>query len=236
MKIQVMSDTHLEWHRDGGTAFLSSLDFSGVDVLVLAGDIASANDIPHVAQEVCSRVANVVYVAGNHEYYGRTCDDVEAIRASALPANFHWLHNSSATINGQRFLGGTMWFRRQSPPDVISEAMWSDFRHITGLRDWVDRESQATHTAIRDARPDDVVVTHYLPAEVCVSPRWKQHRDNCYFVSDSPMLGVPKLWIHGHTHDSVDLMERNTRVVCNPFGYVGYQLNAGFVERKVIEV
>jgi hypothetical protein len=27
------------------------------------------------------------------------------------------------------------------------------------------------------------------------------------------------LWIHGHVHDSVDLVEHGVRIVCNPRGY-----------------
>ena len=37
MKIQVMSDLHLEMHADGGAEFIRELDPTGVDVLVLAG-------------------------------------------------------------------------------------------------------------------------------------------------------------------------------------------------------
>jgi hypothetical protein len=30
----------------------------------------------------------------------------------------------------------------------------------------------------------------------------------------------PALWIHGHTHSSVDTYVGGTRIVCNPRGYV----------------
>jgi predicted phosphodiesterase len=42
MKIQVMSDLHLEMHADGGAELIRELDRTGVDVLVLAGDITMA--------------------------------------------------------------------------------------------------------------------------------------------------------------------------------------------------
>ena len=31
----------------------------------------------------------------------------------------------------------------------------------------------------------------------------------------------PVLWVHGHTHDSLDYMIEKTRVICNPYGYYG---------------
>jgi hypothetical protein len=33
------------------------------------------------------------------------------------------------------------------------------------------------------------------------------------------MYKPPKLWIHGHTHDSFDYMVGETRVICHPKGY-----------------
>ena len=42
MKLQIMSDLHLEMHADGGAELIRELDPTGVDVLVLAGDITTA--------------------------------------------------------------------------------------------------------------------------------------------------------------------------------------------------
>jgi hypothetical protein len=36
------------------------------------------------------------------------------------------------------------------------------------------------------------------------------------------------LWIHGHTHESVDYFVNSTRVVCNPRGYAPMELNESF--------
>ena len=42
MKLQIMSDLHFEMHADGGAELIRELDPTGVDVLVLAGDITMA--------------------------------------------------------------------------------------------------------------------------------------------------------------------------------------------------
>ena len=42
MKLQIMSDLHFEMHADGGAELIRELDQTGVDVLVLAGDITMA--------------------------------------------------------------------------------------------------------------------------------------------------------------------------------------------------
>jgi hypothetical protein len=46
----------------------------------------------------------------------------------------------------------------------------------------------------------------------------------------------PKLWIHGHTHESMDYFIDKTRIVCNPFGYWQYDENRRFQENLIIEV
>jgi len=46
------------------------------------------------------------------------------------------------------------------------------------------------------------------------------------------------LWIHGHTHDSFDYLVRDTRVVCNPRGYVKHDIqeNASFDPALVVQI
>ncbi len=46
----------------------------------------------------------------------------------------------------------------------------------------------------------------------------------------------PALWVHGHTHDSADYHLGSTHVVCNPFGYLGHELNDRWSSGKNIEV
>jgi Icc-related predicted phosphoesterase len=38
----------------------------------------------------------------------------------------------------------------------------------------------------------------------------------------------PALWIHGHVHESFEYTIGQTKVACNPRGYVRYGENAGF--------
>jgi hypothetical protein len=40
---------------------------------------------------------------------------------------------------------------------------------------------------------------------------------------DHPQI---KLWTHGHTHHKFDYMIGETRIVCNPRGYEGYEDSA----------
>ena len=46
----------------------------------------------------------------------------------------------------------------------------------------------------------------------------------------------PSLWLHGHTHESFDYNIKNTRVVCNPRGYINSpDLNKSFNKDLIID-
>src|SRR5574341_2520495 len=114
MRLQIMSDLHLEHHRDHGVRFINSLDPTGVDILMLAGDITYLRDYywakDHLS-EFCSMYKHVVYCQGNHEYYttdiGTADHHLGAIEVGLN--NLHVLrHGLPITIDGQRFIGGTL--------------------------------------------------------------------------------------------------------------------------------
>ena len=114
MRLQLLSDLHFEFHRDGGRSFVESLDPSGVDVLVLAGDIDVADGIPPALALLCRRFrdASVVYVHGNHEFYNTNRSSVLDLtrQAQAESTNLVWLDSSGTELLGFNFLGAPLWF------------------------------------------------------------------------------------------------------------------------------
>lgn len=86
-----------------------------------------------------------------------------------------------------------------------------------------------------------VVVGHHTPSHFSCHPRYKDdqvmnggyHSDLSEFILDRPQI---KLWTHGHTHEYFDYTIGETRVVCNPRGYDGYEDIATKFELKVVEV
>lgn len=93
-----------------------------------------------------------------------------------------------------------------------------------------------------DAKKDKVVmVTHHTPSHQSCHPMYATdqlmnggyHSDLTEFIMDRPNI---KLWVHGHTHEDFDYMVGDTRVVCNPRGYIKYEKRANNFKLKVIEV
>ncbi|MBO9683090.1 MAG: metallophosphoesterase [Flavisolibacter sp.] len=93
MRVQIASDLHLEF---GG----SELDFSNVDLVVLAGDVnIGENGFLWIKEKI--KHIPVLYVLGNHEYYRNSYPKLlNKLLESSLGSNIHVLEKSSVDIDG----------------------------------------------------------------------------------------------------------------------------------------
>jgi Icc-related predicted phosphoesterase len=243
LHIQLLSDLHVEFHRDGGRAFVDSLDPSGIDVLLVAGDLAVAEGITAALGLVCRRFrhATVVYVHGNHEFYGSVRDTVLASTRQALAENpnLAWLDASHVEVDGIRFLGTPLWFPPHPSIPAIKHMM-TDFSLIANFESWVYEENARAITFLEEnLRAGDVVLTHHLPSQRCMSPRFVGHPLNPFFVCDLTNLILersPRLWLHGHSHESTRVSVGKTQVLCNPFGYARVEQNPAFEDKLVFNI
>jgi hypothetical protein len=67
-----------------------------------------------------------------------------------------------------------------------------------------------------------VVITHHMPSERLCHPRFGPDLNGGFAADMEHILAydhAPSLWIHGHTHDTIDTRLWKTRIVCNPSGY-----------------
>jgi len=244
MNVQIFSDLHLEMEI-GQVADVG-------DVIVAAGDVHVGIDGVYWLVENFGKKP-VVYVLGNHEFYG---DDfytvLEGCKKAAEGTNVHVLENEEIEIDGVRFIGSTLW---------------TDFRLFGEVYHWVCKS--ACGRALNDFNeiqiggkaftPDDaerlfgesmkfirsleyrertVVVTHNCPSFKSVPGRFQEDRVSAGFASNLDRTVAwlaADLWVHGHTHDAFDYMIGDTRVVCNPHGYV-FEKNCAFVPDLVVEV
>ena len=86
-----------------------------------------------------------------------------------------------------------------------------------------------------------VVVGHHAPSKLSTHPRYQNETlmnggyssDLSQFILDNPQI---KLWCHGHTHEPFDYVIGETRIVCNPRGYIGYEDRADIFKLKTFEI
>lgn len=234
MKLRVVSDLHLDFHADGGDTLLEEIGHGTYDVMVVAGDISAAPALEGSLRLLMKHTPKkrVLYVPGNHDYYGSTWEDTQGTLRRVerdFEGKLFVMMDDIVSIETKWFIGTTLWFPWKGM--AHSDAMLGDFHHIRGFRDWIGRVASGSADFLREkVEPDMVVVTHHMPHEVCVAPRFRGSPLNRYFVHDvgEEVVRKPRMWIHGHTHDSLFATLGSCRIVCNPFGYARVEENKAF--------
>lgn len=238
MKILVISDIHTEfWKRGIPSSFAG--DLPEFDVVVAAGDIGVGTQGGDWLFDMF-KGKPVIYVLGNHKYYGYDYQEIrQQIAASLAGTNVHLLDPGIVTIDGITFIGATLWsdcvLNGYNDPYTIPRIDQSiaDFRVIRdGKGRFTTTRMMQIHNEERQmierelAQGDNsktVVVTHFVPSQLCIADKWKGSVLNPYFTNDLDewfdAYEYP-LHIYGHTHDRGDVVHPyGTRLVGNPFGY-----------------
>jgi len=253
LRLRVLSDLHLEFAE-----FVPPP--STCDAVVLAGDIHQGVAGLNWARRTFPELP-IIYVPGNHEYYGRDWDRLATEMAGvALDLDIHLLDRGTVSIAGVRFLGCTLWTdfnlfgieRREDSMAAVGKTLF-DYRYIEAQgRRIVPEQTRQRHLEERAwledhlARPPEancratVVVSHMVPSLKSTAARYRASPLSAGFASHlEPLVARANLWIHGHTHDSYDYVLEGCRVVCNPRGYQKPQRrfeNQAFNPGLVVEI
>jgi predicted phosphodiesterase len=242
MKIQIYSDLHLGFARFEPPP-------SEADVVILAGDIDIKSRGVSWANDTFQ--CPVIYVCGNHEYYGGHLQHTLRKMKDAAAPHVHVLENESLILNQTRFLVTTAWTDYSSTGDVVASkrAAWecmNDFAVIRadeGYRrlypdDLIIKSKAAFAWLTRELeKPFDgqtVVVTHHAPVLDYVGDKLPENLIAAYANDWPELLANADLWVYGHTHVSADFLKNGCRVVSNPRGYPNQQ--TGFNPDFLIEI
>lgn len=248
MKLLILADLHIEF----GPFEPPETD---ADLVVLAGDTDLLTRGITWAKEAFAGKP-VIYVPGNHEYYGETYQKLRAeMQEEADGSNVHVLDFGKYEQDGVVILGATLWtdfhlLGSQAIAMLTVEAGMNDFKKIRTLpsykkfraldalqahskeKAWLSKEIEAA------AGKKLVVVTHHLPSLKSIPDQWKNDYLSAGFASNLDDLVARSgaaLWIHGHTHTACDYMIGETRVLCNPRGYIGRE-DSGYDPALVVEI
>ena len=234
MKIQLLSDLHLEF---------SDYEYQSTDadVVIFAGDIHTKDRGVRWAVEVI-RDKPVIYVLGNHEYYGRSYPKfIGEARNAASGSQVHVLENEYICIDGVNFLGCTLWtdFAVLEDPKTAGfscQQVMTDYRKIRRSEGY--SKIRSIDTALIHARSrkwlentlaelsdqKNIVISHHGPHMNSVEEYRRNDVISSAYVSDLTDIAevyAPEIWVHGHLHNTSNYLIGTTRVLCNPKGYAG---------------
>ncbi len=250
MKLHIISDIHLEFgdlELPGGETLIVAGDMCEARSFGANHDGTSrqiAKDIKRFVDEEFAKYKNVFFVPGNHEYYGRSIEETHKLLKLNLPSSVHILQDNGFRFPDWKrwFYGTTLWTdvggdspqghhhlkHSMSDFSVIEEfsthrmfMLNKDYKE--GLR-WFLHLTQKGH----DNHSPVIIITHHAPSVLSVHEKYKNdiymnmgyHNNLDELILSNPQI---KLWIHGHMHNPSDYNIGDTRIVCNPRGYYGYE-------------
>lgn len=260
-KFAYCSDLHLDF----GSLVIDNTE--GADCLILAGDIIefsqlvpksdlSYNYVDEFFKNISDQFKQVIWVPGNHEYYGGSIWQGPRIAERYLEkngfGNIKVVDNGVVYVNDIPVIGTTLWTSLDNANPIVMEAVGrsiNDYVHINTKRGDIDVVLRPIDTynmhmaAIRflDETITDVpciVVSHHAPSFACSDypPSVIDHAymsNLCDFILDRPTI---KKWVFGHTHSRKQFDLGDTEILSNCRGYAKYEKMSKTFELKYFEV
>jgi Icc-related predicted phosphoesterase len=245
MKIKIFSDIHLDQYVAG--QYFPHLGRG--DVLILAGDILCARHFKtdgylHSVYDTflndCSKnYDKVLYVKGNHEFYGYNYEGAHKKILDNLPDNFYLLENETIKIGNVIFIGFTFWtdFRKENPLEMMdAQSYMNDYKVIritSNYRKLNTNDTLQFHkhskqyllNKLDELKDEEVfVISHHSPTLQSIAPEFKNSCNGAYCSDlDDLILDHPNIkhWVFGHSHTAMDFYIGGCRLINNAVGYPG---------------
>jgi hypothetical protein len=257
-QIRYISDLHTEFYDlvSLSSKLLFRIKGNKDQICVCAGDIGNLHS-PRgkknydITMDYFSKNFKKVFVIpGNHEYYGgHSVGGIESsleatdtlmrsyFESKAFP-NVTWLNNTTEEYEGVTYIGTTLWTH---VPEGVPEI--NDTKLIPGLtREAYNAKHETCKAWLRSLVPlqkKSVIITHHLPLEQLVAPKYRGAAINPWFHCNMDKFVENNknniaCWIYGHTHTGGLQTINGVRFACNPVGYPGETGVSRAVESKIL--
>ncbi len=224
MRVYYLSDTHNDYNQYNT---LTNITPEKEAVLVVAGDINSKGRSLADVEEVADDWKAIIYVAGNHDYWGLALHETHKFESKK--DNVHFLQNKAITIEDVTFVGTTLWHPVTSTDEWWWRQTMNDCKKIRGknysrlrwhdlTKEYVDACSFIEQS--KQIQGKKILVTHHALCDKSIAERFKGEESNKYYVTHNPeLLKGYNIHIHGHVHTECDYIINGCNVLCNPRGY-----------------
>lgn len=262
MKFRVFSDLHININKDNNLLKELQRNTSDDVLNVICGDISgNYNQSVNWIKKYCKKA---LFVSGNHELaaYDDT-NSIQEIndlfRSFLIPPNYLYLQNDFISYDDVLFIGCTLFTDYEygiesydNQNQCLAEYFLNDFRFGTyslgdekcelepyHYREFFDESLDFIKETIEKYKDYKIVIiTHHGCSPKSISQQYLNHKLNASFVSNLDDFILQhqqiKYWIHGHLHSNSDYMLGNTRVICNPLGYINE--NTNFNSNLILEI
>ena len=160
-------------------------------------------------------------------------DETTMRSISHMMNDFRIITAPGGRLSSWRDLDGNIRYNKEAlkPQDVLNDHK--------AMLDFIDSIVVADRLITSEGKY--VVVGHHSPSKLSTKPQYEKDwemnggysSDLTKFIKDHPEI---KLWVHGHTHHNFDYMVAETRILCNPRGYINYEQQANDWKLITVEV
>ena len=249
MKIQYLSDLHMELMSPNKFNKLCDKIVPKCDVLVLAGDIGNPlhqdEKYKIFLHSTSEKFKKIFLVSGNHEYYGndinKTNEEIESICGSI--SNVSFLNNSTELYNVYRFIGTTQWTHITDSRYLINDFYAIKEMNVNRYNNLHEVARLFLKKSIEKSCEDNekvVVITHHLPFHKLTHQKYLTNFANynhCFSAELHDVICHPNTiqsWFYGHTHTASAQKILDIQYYCNPLGYDGEDNKPDF--NRVVDV
>lgn len=252
MKFRIFSDLHININKNNNLLKELQRNTSDDVLNIIAGDI-SGNCFETIKwiQNYCKKA---LFVSGNHELaaYDDTNAIQEVsnhFRNFLRSFQYYYLQNDFIGFDDILFVGCTLFtdyeygeyhneYNQHLALNYLNDFRFGDYL-IDGkkyqlmpyhYKDLFNKSFEFLKNTIEKYKDYKIVViTHHGCSSKSISDKYQNHKLNASFISDLDDFILNhqqiKYWIHGHLHSNSDYKIGNTRIICNPLGYINENTN-----------
>jgi Icc-related predicted phosphoesterase len=119
---------------------------------------------------------------------------------------------------------------KEEPANWSPEDTVEDHKRMLGYIDIVTRKP-GSYIVVGHHAPSSQSVAEWFKGDTVMNGAFRSDLEE--FIQDRPQI---KVWFHGHMHNNSNYWVGETRVVCNPRGYIGHESIANFFKLQYLEV
>lgn len=253
VNFRLVSDLHIERFTNFTVSELKLRlceESKDIDCLVLAGDIVDGlmiNERPIVVYEFFEALSltypNIIYVLGNHEYYGLDLIDGQYEYTSFLKKldNIKVISKAeNIECCGVKILAATLWCNFNNSPlaEIMAQNKLNDFKLILNkgenlVANQYIKMYNDTIDFIEKSEEVDLMIFHYAPSLQSGNPNYQSSELDYAWLNNVPyhLLEKSSVVVHGHTHHKVNYMIGDVLVLAtNQSDWIDFQIGGKNVQ------